>query len=400
MRRMPFFSFVLGVGSLFGAVFVTAAAYGATFLLTEHFRSLGGNEIHTGWMLAGAAIGTLVGVPCAGWLAPRFGGARLAAGGSLAVGAGFLLLGSLGYISPLTTACGFLIGLGWGAFYLCAPLALSSVVPDQERIFWFMWLGAAQMLGIGLGPILVGLMRTALQVSTGTTFHLVAVSCLVAATCAALFHRLCPRHAGPAPASWGWIHAIVPLARTRALFPIVMVLLGACVFTSVLTFQTSIAQAAGFDPRTFFLVYTATVVIARFTLAPVASRSDPDGAAITLLIVMALGIAAAMAHNGSFFLYVASAVLLGIGYGLVYSVIQTRVVNEAPTEHRNAALTWFVLAYFVGVFGYPIVAGAVIVGFGVQAMLGTLLVLAMLELALAVWCWRAGWSTQAAKEST
>lgn len=49
---------------------------------------------------------------------------------------------------------------------------------------------------------------------------------------------------------------------------------------------------------------------------------------------------------------------------MVYAVLQTRAVNDAPTEHREAALTWFVLAYLVGVFGFSLLGTWLIVRFG------------------------------------
>lgn len=369
---------------LFLSVALTAAGYGATFLLTEHFRALGGNEINTGWTLGGAAVGTLIGVPAVGWLAPRLGAVSLAAAGSLAVALGFGLLSGLGGISSLTVVSGFLIGLGWGAFYLAGPMSLSDRVTDENRIFWFMWLGAVQMIGIGCGPVLLDYLRLSHGFGTSSIFRLVAVGAVAAACLAILFGMLFPRPASSAKPTTGWVRAIVPLSRTSSIYPIIMVFLGACVFTSILTFQSSIAKQAGFDPSWFYLAYTATVVVARFTLAPIASRSNPDVAAIVLLIVMSLGVGLALIQGTQLVLFLLAAVFLGIGYGLVYSVIQTQVVNNSPPEYRNAALTWFVLAYFIGVFGYPVIGGWMIVWLGTQFLLGTLLVLALLELALAV----------------
>jgi len=40
----------------------TAGAYGVSFELTDHFRSLGGNETDTGRVLFGAALGSFLSV--------------------------------------------------------------------------------------------------------------------------------------------------------------------------------------------------------------------------------------------------------------------------------------------------------------------------------------------------
>jgi predicted MFS family arabinose efflux permease len=65
-------------------------------------------------------------------------------------------------------------------------------------------------------------------------------------------------------------------------------------------------------------------------------------------------------------------------------VIQTWAVNHAAPHQRHAALTWFVLCYFVGIFGFPVVGGWVLVHFGQQALVGMLLAAAAMELVVAL----------------
>jgi len=108
-----------------------------------------------------------------------------------------------------------------------------------------------------------------------------------------------------------------------------------------------------------------------------------DHAAIGLLVLMTLGTVVAFGFKYGVLIQVASSILLGLGYGLVYSVIQTQAVNDAPTELRNAALTWFVIAYFLGVFGFPVIGGWLIVTLGTGWFLGAVVLFAVAELALA-----------------
>ena len=162
-----------------------------------------------------------------------------------------------------------------------------------------------------------------------------------------------------------------------------MVGLGACVFSALMTFQTSLVRGTSLTASTYFAVYAITVVIARFTLAPILGRADGDRAALTLLVLMTLGALLAFGLHYGIIVQVASAILLGLGYGLVYSVIQTQVVNDAPAEHKNAALTWFVIAYFLGIFGFPVFGGWMIVKFGTTVFLGVVVIFAFIETMLA-----------------
>ncbi|MEO5759885.1 MAG: MFS transporter, partial [Mesorhizobium sp.] len=182
----------------------------------------------------------------------------------------------------------------------------------------------------------------------------------------------------------GWVRKLPGIARTRAIYPILMVGLGACVFSGVLTFQTSLVRGTGLQASTFFAAYAITVVASRFVLAPIVSRANGDRAALVLLSVMILGVVVAFALRYGVLVQVASAVLLGLGYGLVYSVIQTQAVNDGPPEQRSAALTWFAIAYFLGIFGFPMLGGWLIVNVGIAGFLGAVLIFALAEMGLAL----------------
>jgi len=372
-------NYILFIGTL-----LTSFGYGATFLLTEHFRALGGSEIETGTTLGGAMLGTLIGVPLVGWFATRLGAARLAALGAIFVAYGYMGLLTLSAVTAWIGVAGFFIGLGWGIFYLAAPMALSVRVTDAERGFWFTRFGAFMMGGIGLSPIVATLLITKLGLTTGQAFFAVTLCCVLSALLLLAFEFLAPpARAATQARSDDWVRALPVLMRSRAIYPILMVGLGACVFTGLLTFQTSLVRGSGLQASTFFGAYALTVVASRFTLAPVIGRADGDRTAILLLVLMSFGVVTAFGFSQGIIVQIASAVLLGLGYGLAYSVIQTQAVNDAPPEHRNAALTWFVIAYFIGIFGFPVFGAWLIVTAGTAWFLTAVLVFALAELILA-----------------
>jgi MFS family permease len=81
----------------------------------------------------------------------------------------------------------------------------------------------------------------------------------------------------------------------------------------------------------------------------------------------------------SSFSYVLAAVMLGIGYGLTYSVINGLAANEAPNGTTAQSLLLFSLSYFIGVFGFPLLAGKIIVEQGMATLLLTVLAVASLN---------------------
>jgi hypothetical protein len=68
--------------------------------------------------------------------------------------------------------------------------------------------------------------------------------------------------------------------------------------------------------------------------------------------------------------------MLGVGYGLTYSVINGLAANEAPSGTTAQSLLLFSLSYFIGVFGFPLLAGKIIVEHGMATLLLTVLAVA------------------------
>lgn len=367
---------------LFAGAMLAAAGYGATFLFPAYYRAHGGSDIDAGLTLGAAMVGTFIGVPLIGWLSGRIDAARMSAMAMAVVAAGFVLLAfEIGGLS-LPLISGFTIGLGWGMFYIGAPMALSERVTDADRAFWFTRFGAFQMAGIGGGPVMLNLAMHEIDLSVESTFLLVSIGCLAASVLLWIFGSLTPGLARTS-ALRPWVRQIKVIGRSPSIRPILMVALGACVFSGLMTFQSSLVKGTTANVASYFAVYGVTVVAARLLLARFLAALPQVQLAVGLLISMALGVVAMFGVTIHPAFQILSAVLTGIGYGLVYSVIQTWAVNNTEQEYRHAALTWFVLSYFIGIFGFPLLGGWVLVYFGREAFLGILLVAALAELAIA-----------------
>ncbi|MCC8395954.1 MFS transporter [Paraburkholderia sp. MMS20-SJTR3] len=372
----------------FNALFVilgtllTASGYGATFLLSMHFRSIGGTDLDTGTALAEAVIGTFVSFPLVDWFAPRIGAARLSALGALCLGAGIAaftvtLPASAGGIVP-----GFLVGFGWGAFSLAAPMALAERTTQSDRGVWFMRFGTVQMVGIGACPALAALAIRSLHWTVGAVLLIVAGLCMIASLLLELFARFSPR-ANSHPQK-PWVFNTGAVVRTRAAYSIAMIALCACVFSGLLTFQMSLVQGTASHAGTFFSFYTVTVIVARWLLGRLVISSPRGLTTKLVLVLMVLGVAAMFAVPYHTMFHPVSAVLFGTGYGLAYPVIQEQTVNDSDALHRHAALTWFIVAYSLGAFGFPAVGGWVLVHMGRGALIALIAVCALAALLLSI----------------
>jgi MFS family permease len=97
---------------------------------------------------------------------------------------------------------------------------------------------------------------------------------------------------------------------------------------------------------------------------------------------MCLSLGGFMLAGHNRMLYAISAAVLGVSYGLVYPLIQARAADSTPDELRHWTLWYFSLAYFAGLYGFPLIASLVIALVGSQALMAVLLTISAAELAV------------------
>jgi MFS family permease len=119
-------------------------------------------------------------------------------------------------------------------------------------------------------------------------------------------------------------------------------------------------------------------------IAGVVVKRDPLRASCLLSGVMMGSIVLFGLVVDSGFSYVLVAMMLGVGYGLTYSVINGLAANEAPSGTTSQALLLFSLSYFIGVFGFPWLAGRIIVEHGMMTLLLTVFAIALLNWSITV----------------
>ena len=166
------------------------------------------------------------------------------------------------------------------------------------------------------------------------------------------------------------------MLRSRSAFSILLVGLGGAIFGGMGSFQTSYAASLGLDYSLFFIGFMGAAIACRLLVAGWVVKRNPFASSwllTTLMLLAVLGFAGWVHDSVG---YVLAAALLGVGYGLNYSVINGLAANEAPQGLTAQALLLFSLAYFIGVFGFPFIAGKLISQAGVQGMLASVAVIA------------------------
>jgi predicted MFS family arabinose efflux permease len=185
------------------------------------------------------------------------------------------------------------------------------------------------------------------------------------------------------PVSFGAVMRRILISE--AAFSLAMILLFACLFTTMTSFQPTFAGARSLDYSVFYVTYTFAVIFSRFVLAGLAARFDSRLVIAASVSVMALAVASFLAVGSNTIFYGLSSALLGLGYGLALPGVQAQAVNVSEEQVRTRVLPMAGMLFEGVILGFPLVAGWVITGFGYRAMFAVLLAFALVQVAIAWW---------------
>lgn len=347
-----------------------STAYGMLLLLPLFVQELGGDEADFGVILSASTVSAVV---CIGALI-RFPEALkphvvvAIAVAVYAVGAAGTSLVS-GSWTPLV-GVGVLLGTAWAVVYTATPMVVSEVVADEKRAVYFGYITGTQQMGIGAGPVIAGFLA-----GTGLgfrgTFLVASLVCAVAVALVMIVGALIPevrdaKSSGSDAAPFGV--AVRKILGSEAAFPLVMMLLFACLFTSMTSFQTTFAGARGLDFSVYYVTYTVAVIFSRFVLAGAVARYDARLVIAAAVSVMALAMGAFLGVGSSTVVYGVASAALGIGYGLALPTVQAHAVNVSEASMRPRILPIAGLLFQAAILGFPLIAGRLITGFGYQTL--------------------------------
>jgi len=370
----------------FLAIFLQAGAYGLTFMLPRLFAEFGASEKVVGAMLFITAVSTIVTVYFSGHISDKFGRVRTLAIACIAIALALFLYGYVSSVGIVLVVASINLGFGWGLTYSLGPIVLTRLVSAAERVRFFTLLSIFVMAGFGLSPVFASVLE-GFGYPIQTAFYLIASLCLISAVLFFMLIQPIKRHAlNPAPerSSRITLSTLRQVLKSRALLPVIMVCLGASVFAGLNNFQTVFADARGLNYATFFFVYTLTVVFFRLVLVKFKGGTNPYLTIAVLQYVMAASVVLFIFSGDSIPLYIAVAILFGLGYGASYPILVAMAANDAEEHLGPQTLQIFALTYFIGIFAFPLLVGWMIVEFGPTQVLVFVAVLAIIEATMAL----------------
>lgn len=364
-----------------------AGAYGLTFMMPRLFESFGASEKAVGTMLMVTTVVTIITVYFSGHLSDLFGRLRTLGAACLAIAASLYLYGTIAAVGAWMVLASVLLGFGWGLTYSIGPIVLTRLVRPDERVQFFTLLSVFVMAGFGLSPVFASMLEAAGFLIRGA-FLVTAAMCIVSAILFFLLSEPTKAHVlNPAPdaSSRITIASLVAVLKSRAIIPVIIVCLGASVFAGLNNFQTVFADDRGLNYASFFLIYTLTVIIFRLVLVKFKGGTNPYLMIAALQYVMCASVVLFIFSGGNTLLYGLVAVFFGLGYGVSYPILVAMAANDAQEDLGPQTLQLFALTYFVGIFGFPFIAGWIIVEIGTTPLLVLVAVIAAFEASMALW---------------
>jgi MFS family permease len=258
---------------------------------------------------------------------------------------------------------------------------VSEQVSDAARAAYIGYVTGTVQLGFGLGPVLGGwLHRRGLPYPA--VFLIGAALAAGAAILVGLLATRLPRRAAHRPDATAEVPlrlgaALARILRSPAATPLLMILLAACLFTTMNSFQTTFAQSRGLSFDVFYISYTAAVIVVRLVVARALRDPAADRVVLGSTIGITVAVLAFLAVGSNVLIYAAASALLGGAYGLALPAAQARAVNLAPAADRPRMLPLAGLLFQIAILAFPLAAGAVIITFGYRVLFALLLCFAI-----------------------
>jgi len=350
---LPNFLFATGQGAILPMLAIAA-------------RHVGASATSAGLVVATNGIATLLFDVPAGRLVGALGESRagLAACVALVVG----LSGALFATSTLELAIGVAIASCGSALWMLVRLThLSRVAPPVARGRALSLLGGVTRAGYVLGPLLVVALASASDPSRAFLIDIVAVASGFAVLAASR-----DRHDGDAHRVEAHMRARFVPARGARLD---------LATAGVGTFAISLLRASrvlliplwgvhiGLPLRTVSLVYALSSLVDLTLFYPAGWLSDRHGrkaVVIPSLVLMSFGnLCLPISHSLS--VYIAAAILTGVGNGLGAGIVMTLGADRAPPVGRASFLAVWRLVADLGTTTGPLLASATIAALSLSA---------------------------------
>lgn len=350
----------------------------ATYAMQEYDASVS----LAGFVASVFVIGSLFGRLYAGKTIAKMGNKKM-----LLIGIVSFFIVSILYFFPLGLIPLMIIRLLHGLFLGLGTTAtgtiISQVIPNSRKAEGIGYFSMSVVLATAVGPLIGTFLLSSLGFTSIFIFSVVmaAVSLVLS-----LFLQP-PEIPEAAPEEESAVEKkgfnIGDYVEKNALPISIAMFIMAIGYSSILSFVTeyasdiNLAQAGGF----FFLVYGVAVLLSRPVTGPLMDSKGANIVAYPSLVLFALGLLI-ISQASTGFVFLAAAVLFGLGYGNFQSIAQAIAIKLTPPHRMGLANSTYFIALDLGLGVGPLILGYLVPVTGYRGMYFTLVFLIIVGIAI------------------
>jgi len=334
------------LGVFFAALMAFLAIGAALPVLPTYVRGpLHSSNLDVGIVVGAFAITSVICRPLAGRQADQRGRRIVLIGGALAMTLGGLLYLVSDSVATLILAR-LVVGIGEGSLYTAGATWAVDLAPEDQRGFALGLFGLAVWGGLSIGPIAGELLRS--HVGYDAVWILTAALPAAAALIAWRLPEPAKLVSGAEPGPL----ALFPKAAHRPGLALALANIG---YAALAGFVILTLQSRGIGGgATVFTAFAVAVFASRLVLSWVPDRVGARRTATAAGLLEALGLTIiASAHSLEIALL--GALVVGVGFAMLFPSLALMVVGEVGEDRRGSALGAFTAFFDIGVgLGGPI----------------------------------------------
>jgi len=329
------------IAGVFAASLAVFLSIGAVLPVLPRYvhGPIGAGDVAVGVVVGAFAVTAIIARPWAGRLADERGRRPVVLAGALTMALGGALLFVEAGVPGLVLAR-LIVGIGEGTVYTAVAAWVVDLAPADRRAQLIGLLGLSVWLGLSAGPAIGEGLRALGGYDAVWAFA--AAAPLVGAAIAWAQRESRPRGAGTGRRA--------PLIAREALGPGLALALGNAGYAALAGFVIlHLADRGVGHGALVFSGFAMAVVAGRLALGRLPDRIGPLRAAVGAAVGEGAGLAA-IAVAGSWPVALAGAVVMGVGFAVVYPALALLVIDRVAEERRGSALGSFT-AFFDAGFG-------------------------------------------------
>lgn len=226
-------------------------------------------------------------------------------------------------------------GIGWGAATTAATTLIADIAPPRRRGEAMGIFGMSANIAMAVGPALSIMLLDAagytMLFMTGAAIALVSLLLALPITETAVVH---PR---------------ASLFSREALFPSAIMFAVSLTYGSIVSFLPLFATKQGIaNPGVFFTVFAITLLLIRAFAGKLSDIRGRKFVIVPGMVLTALGLWL-LSVASSLPVFLASALLYGMGFGLVHPTMMALLVDIVSERGRGAAMGTFTASFDIGI---------------------------------------------------